>query len=119
MSEFSIGIGISHILAAGEAGASHHEFITPDHLFSGLTKLEDIVEPELLLLHKLGLPPHAIPVYLAEIMQLLKLFQEFNLKPREACHLMRKLIGDGGYQQAKREQIHRSPESRKIFARQA
>jgi ATP-dependent Clp protease ATP-binding subunit ClpC len=117
MPEFSIGIGISYMLAAGEAGASHYEFITPDHLFSGLTKLEDIVESELL--HKLGLPPHAIPVYLAEVTQLLKLFQEFNLKPRAARHAMRKLLDDGGYQHAERDQIHRSPESRKIFERAA
>lgn len=115
MAEFSVGTMVSHMLATTETAYSNHEFITPDHLFSGLTKLEDMLAPNRL--RKIGVPPQLIPFYMAEATQLLKLFQEFKLNPREARHRMRELVGDGGYQRAEPGPIHRSPESRQVFER--
>ena len=117
MPELSVGVIVSHRLAAGETAHSNHELITPDHLFSALTKLEDALDPRLL--NKIGLPPHIVPVFQAEAVQLLNLFQEFKLKPRPTRHKMRELVGDGGYQRAEREPISRSPASRQMFERAA
>ena len=64
MAEISVGVSVSHSLAASETYVSNHEFITPDHLFSGLTKLQDAIHPRVL--PKLGLPPHLVPLFQAE-----------------------------------------------------
>jgi ATP-dependent Clp protease ATP-binding subunit ClpA len=113
--EFSIGIWMSHKLAADETAASNYEFITPVHLFCGLTKLEDTLNP--MLLPKLGLPTHRIPTYEAEVTQLLNLFQKFKIKPKEVRHIIRELIGDDGYQRENQELISRSSTSCQVFER--
>lgn len=117
MPELSVGGMISHMLAVGETAYSNYEYVTPDHLFSGLTKLQDALDPRLL--SKLGLPPPAVPVFQAEAGQLLELFKSFKLNPREARHKMRERLGDGGHPHAEQESISRSPESRQIFERAA
>jgi ATP-dependent Clp protease ATP-binding subunit ClpA len=106
---------VSHMLASTETAYANYEFITPAHLFSGLTKLEDALDPRLL--NHIGLPPHAIPVFQAEAVQLLNLFKEVNLKPRQARHRIREILGDGGFQQEERSRISRTPESREVFER--
>lgn len=115
MTEFSIDVAVSHMLAASETAHSKHEFITPDHLFSGLTKLEDALHPSVI--DKIGLPPHIVPVFQAEAVQLLRLLGEFQVEPRSTRHRMRELIGKGNHERAEREHISRSPESREVFER--
>jgi ATP-dependent Clp protease ATP-binding subunit ClpC len=117
MSELSVGVMVSHMLAVGETAYSNYEFITPDHLFSGLTKLQDALDPRLLF--KLGLPPPAVPGFQAEAGQLLQLFEEFKLDPRQARHKMRELVGDGSYPRSEAGSISRSSESRQAFERAA
>jgi len=115
MSDSSIGLAIAMMLATAEAVHAKHELLLPDHLFCGLTKLEDVLDPRAL--RQVGVPPHLIPIFQAEAVQLLNLFKQFNIKPREIRHALRALLGDGGYVLPKEESIHRSPESRECFER--
>ena len=116
MPELSPGVRMSHWAAALETFHSHHQFITPDHLFSGLTKLEDLLAPDLP--RKYGvIPSPLIPAYRAEAMQLLGFFERAGLRPRKARHRLRELIGDGGYQRPDDESISRSPASKRLFER--
>jgi ATP-dependent Clp protease ATP-binding subunit ClpC len=115
MPDFSLGVEMSHWAAAAEALHSHHELITPDHLFSGLTKLEDLLDRDVL--RRFKLPPDLVPSYQAEAVQLLELFVQSGLQPREARHRMRELIGDGGYQRPEGDPVSRSPISKQLFER--
>jgi len=116
MPEFSIGVAVSHQLAIAETARSHYEFISPDHLFCGITKLQDFVAPDLL--RQIGLPRDIIGPYLAEVKHLLNLLKQFNLDPRQARHILREQIGDGGFHRPEQDRaFHRSPESRAAFER--
>lgn len=115
MAEFSVSAQVSHSLAASETFSSDHEFITPDHLFSGITKLQDAVHPDIL--PWLGLPSHLTPAFLAETEQLLNLFKDFEINPRDARHEMRERLGKGDYSRTESEQISPSPKSRAVYER--
>ena len=116
MPDFSIGVAISHQLAAYETTLSQHERILPAHFFCALTKLEDFSDR--VALNHLGLPSEVIPLAIAEASRLMALFQRFKLNPRQARHMLRERLGDGGYHRSD-EQVHisRSPESRAAFDR--
>jgi len=115
MADASIGIEITMMAAVSETAHTHHESILPDHLVCGLTKLEDLLDPHTL--RQVGIPAPQIPLFQAEAVQLLNLLHQFNIKPRELRHALRKSLGDGGYAHQKGESIHRSPASRQCFAR--
>jgi ATP-dependent Clp protease ATP-binding subunit ClpC len=116
MPDFSIGVAVSHRLAVVETAKSQHEFILPDHLVCGITKLQDVVAPEVL--RQIGLPPYLYGTYLAEVKQLLGLFEQFDLNPRQVRRALRERIGDGGFQRSEEDRVfHRSPESRSAFDR--
>lgn len=116
--EISIGLKLGHWLASFEAHLSNHQFILPAHLFNGLCKLEDMLEPGAL--EEIGVPPHLVPDAKAEVLRLNQLLERFKLPPQTARRRMRELLGDGGYQRAdEREAVHRSPESRAVYKRAA
>ena len=111
----SPGFSISHSLAAVETAHLNQEKITPDLSICGITKLEDFQSPDIL--RKIGLSPRMVPSFLAEAQQLLQLFKDTGLKPREIRHVLRERIGDGGYHRNKGEHISRSDEVRAAFDR--
>ena len=112
--ELSHGISINHILATLEAMTSRHEFIVPEHLFIALCKLEDV--PASNMAQKLGLQPHLIPVLNSEINYLTELFKQFKLDPKQARHMLREMLGDGGYQRTDEHAgVHRTQESRAAY----
>ncbi len=117
MPRTSFGIALALMAAMAEAAQARHEFILPDHLVCGLTKLEDLLDARTL--QMLGLPAAQAPVVQAEVTQLLELLQAFQIKPRDLRHTLRAALGDGGYDRPKGEPIHRSPESRQCFERAA
>lgn len=114
----SIGLRLGHWLASFEAHLSNHQFILPTHLFNGLCKLEDLLDPGAL--EEIGVPPHLVPDARAEVLRLNQLLERFKLPPQTARRRMRELLGDGGYQRAdEREAVHRSPECRTVYERAA
>lgn len=117
MAEASVGIALAMMAAGVEAAQAKYELIMPDHLVCGLTKLEDLLDPHTL--RQVGMLAGQMPIFQAEAVQLLKLLEEFQIKPREVRHKLRELLGAGGYDRPKGESIHRSPESKQCFERAA
>lgn len=116
--QLSIVLWMSHQLATGETVHLNHQFITPDLLFCGITKLQDYLEFEDL--RKLGLPEKLIPIYQAETVQVLELLCKFNIEIRDFRRKLREKIGNGGYTPSDDQNvIHRSEDSRKAFDRAA
>jgi ATP-dependent Clp protease ATP-binding subunit ClpC len=119
--QMSTGVRVALQRAAAEAVRSHHEFIQPEHLFNGITKLEDLTTPEAL--RNLNLPSNITPAFTGEVQRLMELFGRFGIAPRQARRAMRILIGNGGYLRATAaggkdtEHVSRSPESRAAFDR--
>jgi hypothetical protein len=65
---------------------------------------------------KLGLQPHLIPVLNSEINYLTELFKQFKLDPKQARHMLREMLGDGGYQRTDEHAgVHRTQESRAAY----
>lgn len=115
MAKFSIGVQLSHGIAASETHALNHKTILPDLMFCGITKLEyftNIAE-----LTKIGIPPEMVPVYMAELEQLLELFQRYGLNPTQARRTLRQRVGLGGYTRSEGEHTSRSPETKEAFAK--
>ena len=111
----TIGFSLSYQLSVIETAASNHQFITPDHLFNGVTKLEDFNHPDAL--RQIGIPPEMVDPCMAEVTPLVALFNQFGLSPREARRAMRGMYGDGGYRHSRNEAVSRTDESRAAFDR--
>lgn len=111
----SLGLSISHSLAAMETATLHQKSVSPDLNLCGITKLEDCLAPELL--RQLGLSPQLTPVFIAEVQQLLKLFHEMSVDPRRLRHALRGRIGDGGFKRSESDHISRSEAVRAAFER--
>ncbi|MBZ0277005.1 MAG: AAA family ATPase, partial [Anaerolineae bacterium] len=111
----SPGLVVSRFAAGLETANLHHETISPDLSFCGITKLEDLQSADIL--HKIGLTLQVIPAYLGEVRQVLELLQAAGVDPRQIRRTLRERIGDGGYQHAEREPISRSDAVRAAFNR--
>ncbi len=116
MPELGVGVELSYRLAVGETKHSNHQYVTPGHFFCGITKLQDVLDPQRL--QQIGMPSSRIGEYLAEAMGVLKLLQEFKLEPRQARHKLRAMLGDGGYQRVPDDRhIPLAPESQTALER--
>ncbi len=118
--QMSTAVRVSRQQATAEAARSHHESVQPEHLFNGLTKLEDMLTDQAQA--KLSLPASVVPDFQAEVNSLIDLFKQFGLTPRQVRRAMRLLLGDGGHRPPqgdpeKPEQLSRSPESRAVLDR--
>jgi ATP-dependent Clp protease ATP-binding subunit ClpC len=111
----TIGLSLAYQFSVVETTVSHHQFVTPDHLFNGVTKLEDFNTAEAL--RQIGVPPEMVGIFVAEVTPLLAVFQRFGVSPRQARRTMREMYDDDGYHHGKNERISRNDESRAAFAR--
>lgn len=113
---YSQAVTLSHEMAALEAVHSDHEYIQPEHFFCGLTKLQDLSSPEVLL--RMGVSSDSITPVMTEAQSLLRLFEQFKLNPRDARRTMRHLLGNGGCRRRPDQQkVSRAPQSRAAFHR--
>lgn len=115
MSELSVGSLMAWNFATIETYRANYEEITPELLFCGITKLEDMVNPELL--HEVGLPKHLQSIYLQEISMLVDAFRKVNLSPRQMRHKLRSTVGYGGFARENKIEtpINRSAQTKEIF----
>lgn len=111
----SPGIAVSHSLATVETRLLNHETVLPDLSIAGITKLEDVLSPQVM--QQIGLPPQMIPVFVAEAKQILQQLQEAGIEPRKLRYALRERIGDGGHQHGERDHISRSEAVRAAFDR--
>lgn len=95
MPEFepTISAHIALNFAGAEARHAHHAAILPDHLFNGLTKLSDLLQPGAY--EQFGLPPDEKGTVLAEVEPFIQALKQGKLDPTRARRRMRDLSGDG------------------------
>jgi ATP-dependent Clp protease ATP-binding subunit ClpC len=112
---FSPALQLALGAAANEAVHSKHEFILPEHLFSGITKLQDLAfSPHVL--RQFGVPTELDGWIQGESKALEEVFGQYNLDSRQARHAMRELVGSGGHDHRDTQRMSRSSESRQIFS---
>jgi ATP-dependent Clp protease ATP-binding subunit ClpC len=113
--QLSVAARLVRKQAATEARKTHYEFIEPEHLLNGITKLEDLAKR----VHELNLQPNVVPTFLAEVEGIAGLFRGINLPPRQMRRAMRVLLNDGGFTHPESTDAHisRSPVARFVFDR--
>ncbi|MES9991871.1 MAG: ATP-dependent Clp protease ATP-binding subunit [Candidatus Thiodiazotropha sp.] len=115
MSDQSIGVHFAWLTAASEAMYGCYACIEPPHLFIGLCSLEKILASDELL--KL---PNAEQTRLAlksEWNLVTACFQQLGLDPTRLRRELRERLDDQGIEHAEGDVIHRSAQSRQVFAR--
>ena len=119
MDDHTLGLILTWQIAAAEAEMGQHEFIDPEHLFIGLCKLEHFAAP--MVLRELDFSDANVALVKAEIETLLGLFSQFGLAPTALRREIRRRKGAGMVKASDRPDrtIHRSPQSRQVFARAA
>jgi len=117
MSDHTLGLTLAWQIAAHETAHAQHEFIEPEYLFIGLCKLEYFAAVRRL--RRLELGESEIASLKAEIESLLGLFSHFGLDPTTLRREMRQRKGSGALEMSDRPErvVHRSPQSRQVFAR--
>lgn len=117
MSDHTPGIILAWQIAASETAHAQHEFIEPEYLFIGLCKLEYFAAVRRL--RRLELGESEIASLKVEIESLLGLFSRFGLDPTALRREMRQRKGSGVIEMSDRPErvVHRSPQSRQVFAR--
>jgi pSer/pThr/pTyr-binding forkhead associated (FHA) protein len=115
MPEMTIGFMMAWNAAGFETYRANYEEITPELLFCGITKLEDIATPDVL--DELGLRKQLQETYLQEISTFFNAFQELGITPRHIRHELRSSIGIGGFNRGDKADspIHRSGPTKEIF----
>ena len=110
------GFYLSYFMAVYETTRLHHEFISPDLIFAGITKCEDALSTDVLI--QMGFPEQLFSMIREEVSRVLNTLQRFSIDPRITRRKLRKLIGDGGYERKRdNDGVHRSDESRSLFLR--
>lgn len=109
-------------IAASEADYANYEYIEPAHLFIGLCKLEAFLMPEEL--EKLGTSTDVAHLITLEVETLQAIFADLTFDPIDMRRHLRMYIGTGSFTTTsslasapRPRTIHRSPQSREIFAR--
>jgi ATP-dependent Clp protease ATP-binding subunit ClpC len=111
----SPAIAVTHMAMAVETDNVNQPDISPDLAIAGITKLEDYLSPDIL--RQIRLPAEAIPLFMSETAQLLMVFKQFGINPRDFRHDLREKIGDGGVIRAEPEKISRTQPVRDAFDR--
>lgn len=114
MSELSIGTNIVWQIAAGEASAARHQYIEKEHVFNGLCKAGDLLDPELL--KQAGAELDNIEEVRPELDRIDELFRKFELDRTKMRRRLRQLVKPGNYQN-KEQVVHRSAACKKLFQR--
>lgn len=114
MADFSFGIRLCWDLAANEAYYLKHELIEPEHLFIGVCKLGNFLEPEFT--KHFNFCEEKNRTVLPEAKFIHKLFLHFELNRKGFYREVRKSLQVGNYEH-KKNVVHRSKESKKIFDR--
>lgn len=114
MSELSIGTNLAWQIAAGEASAARQQFIEKEHIFNGLCKAGDLLNPELL--KQAGAGSGNIEEARPELERIEELFRRFELDRTKMRRRLRELAGPGKYQH-KEQVVHRSAACKKLFQR--
>lgn len=108
-------------IAASEADYANYEYIEPTHLFIGLCKLEAFLASEEL--EKLGTSKEMAHLITLEVETLQAIFADLNFDPIDMRRNLRMYIGNGSFithtltSKPRTRTIHRSPQSRAMFAR--
>lgn len=114
MSPLSLAVELAWQIASGEAAHSQQQFIEPAHLFIGICKVGNLAEPGRA---QVQVPAPSQAQFLkGEAKAIAELFTRFTLDRVALYREMRKRKGFGNFQHQEKV-IHRSPESRQVFAR--
>jgi ATP-dependent Clp protease ATP-binding subunit ClpC len=101
-------------IAAGEAFYNGDQFIEKEHIFIGLCKVSNLLQPQVVA--RTGLQVE-IDVIKKEICPLEEVFNSLSLDPTSLRRKVRELMGKGKYQHDEKEVIHRSDTCKEIFNR--
>ncbi len=115
MIEYTVGVNLAWQIAAGEAAHRGHQFIEPEHLFIGLCKLGNLAEREDWA--RAGLPESQARSLRMEAESVAEVFASFQIDRVALYREVRRRTGRGGFQHGEHEVIHRSGQSREVFAR--
>jgi ATP-dependent Clp protease ATP-binding subunit ClpC len=111
MVSLSLGVHISFELATYETLAMRHEFILPEFIFAGITKLQDLITEEFLV----ELDTSVRNSFRNEVQVVLQALEEVGVDVRKARRTTRVLVGDGRYKRQSSDILHRTPELREAF----
>ena len=114
MSGLSIGTNLAWQIAAGEASAAKHQYIDKEHIFNGLCKAGDLLNPEVL--RQAGAGLENIEEVRLELDRIDELFRRFELDRVKMRRRLRQLMKLGNYQHQE-DVVHRSAACKKTFQR--
>lgn len=111
MASLSLGVHISFELATYETLAMRHEFILPEFMFAGITKLQDLMTEEFLV----ELDASVRDAFRNEVQAVLQALEGMGIDVRKARRTTRALMGDGRHMRDPADILHRTPELRAAF----
>ncbi len=117
MSSYSPALELVWRIAASEAGQAHFAAIEPEHLFIGLCKLEDFATEDAL--RSVKISDEHLGSTVTEIAVFLQVCMHFSLDVTLLRRALRRHIGTGtgSGDEERHRTIHRSAQSRAVFAR--
>jgi ATP-dependent Clp protease ATP-binding subunit ClpC len=114
MSDLSVGADLAWRLAVGEAASAKHQYIEPVHLFISVCKVGNTTD--IMPWAEEHLPVRQARAVLSEAEVLAALFARFKVDHVALYRTVRQRMGTGTFQRTENV-VHRSDQSRQIFAR--